>query len=482
MAFSLQKIVAYCKSHGFIYNGSSIYDGIQAVYDYGPYGILLKKNLQDLWWQTMTRIHNDIVGLDAAIFMAPDTWKASGHLENFQDWMVDNKDSKKRYRVDTLLESCAARWREEGKIKKAHVLEETMHTLLANHDGIGLTSLLKEHNIMCPIAQNTNWTSARQYNLMFSTQVGPIKAHDHTIYLRPETAQGIFVNFLQIQKATRKQLPFGVAQIGKAFRNEIVARQFIFRMREFEQMEMQFFVPPEEETKWFEHWVKTRYAWYHALGIPKDELRIEPHKNLAHYARKAVDITYAFPFGAKEVEGIHMRGDFDLRSHAKQSGKKLQYFDTKRNQTYIPCVIETSAGCDRLILMLLCHALKEEKKEDTYRTFLQIPPPLAPISAAVLPLLKKEPLTAQAQQIFEKLRPYFAVVYEANGSIGKRYSRQDLLGTPYCITIDFQTLEDDQVTIRDRDSMEQTRLPIDALYNYLVKKVALHTLLEKVAT
>lgn len=477
---SLPEVVAHAKEYGFLYASSEIYDGLQAVYDYGPYGSALKRNLKELWWQSMTHLHANIVGIDAAIFMHPRTWQASGHTENFNDPMVDNKDSQKRYRVDTLIEAHAAQLTDNGQPEAAAVLLKEMNRLLKDQDLAGLHQLIVAENIQCPVSQTAHWTEVRQFNLMFATQVGALEEEANTIYLRPETAQGIFVNFLNVQKTARMKVPFGIAQIGKAFRNEIVARQFIFRMREFEQLEMQFFVRPGTEQEWFQHWQEKRLQWHLALGIPQAQLHIHPHEQLAHYASAAVDIEYQFPFGTKEIEGIHARGDFDLRRHQEFSKKKLQYFDPSINQNYIPCVVETSLGCDRLVLMLLCQGLiKETSAEEKSRTYLKLPPALAPIKAAVFPLVKKDNLPEVAQKIARSLQLDFAVVYEEGAAIGKRYARQDLIGTPYCITVDHQTLEDETVTLRERDSMQQQRISVSALRNYLAERVSLQSLLRQ---
>ncbi|MEL7063024.1 MAG: glycine--tRNA ligase, partial [Bacteroidota bacterium] len=476
---SLQDIVAHAKEYGFLYPSSEIYDGLQAVYDYGPYGAALKRNLQDLWWQSMTRLHANIVGIDAAIFMHPHTWQASGHVDSFSDPMIDNKDSQKRYRADALIELHAAALFDQGDPKAAEALLQAMNKLLQAQDLEGLYQLIVSAGIQCPVSKTCHWTAVRQFNLMFATQAGALEDEANTIYLRPETAQGIFVNFPNVQKTARMKVPFGIAQIGKAFRNEIVARQFIFRMREFEQMEMQFFVRPGTEAHWFDYWKTQRLQWHQALGLPPTQFRVHAHEQLAHYAQAAVDIEYAFPFGYKEVEGIHSRTDFDLRNHQAYSKKKLQYFDPEVNQNYTPYVIETSLGCDRLILMLLCQGLVTETSIDGEQTktrkYLKLPPALAPIKAAILPLVKKDGLPEKAQQIFNALRLDFPLAYEEGPSIGKRYARQDLIGTPYCITVDHQTLEDDTITLRERDSMEQQRISAHALRNYLADQVALQT-------
>ncbi|ACE05785.1 hypothetical protein Aasi_0361 [Candidatus Amoebophilus asiaticus 5a2] len=483
---SLLAIVSHAKEYGFIYPSSEIYEGLQAVYDYGPYGAALKRNVQNLWWQSMTQLHSNIVGMDAAILMHPRTWKASGHVDSFEDLMVDNKDSKKRYRIDVLIENHAAELSAQGEKTRAQELLEKLQALLQAEELAGLHTLLLQEKIVCPISRTANWTEVHRFNLMFATKVGAQEENADTIYLRPETAQGIFVNFLNVQKTARMKVPFGIAQIGKAFRNEIVARQFIFRMREFEQMEMQFFIQPGSEEKWFNYWQQARWQWHIALGLTEEKLRIKPHAQLAHYAKAAVDIEYQFPFGYKEIEGIHARSDFDLKNHEVASRKKLQYFDPELNQNYLPHVIETSLGSDRLILMLLCEAFTEEtiteEESAKTRTYLKLHPALAPIKAAIFPLVKKDNLPQKAQEIFKSLKYDFPLIYEENQSIGKRYARQDLIGTPYCITIDHQTLEDDTVTLRERDSMQQERVHVNILRDFLLEKVSFKSILAKLPT
>ncbi|WP_114747737.1 glycine--tRNA ligase [Pleomorphovibrio marinus] len=463
----LKDIIAHAKEYGFVYPSSEIYDGLQAVYDYGPYGTELKNNLKRLWWESMTRLHENIVGVDAAIFMHPTTWKASGHVDSFNDPMVDNKDSKKRYRADVLIEDKAAQYEQAGDLAKAKALLEEMGKLLDAEDLKTLRELMIREEITCPLSGTANWTEIRQFNLMFSTQVGSVADDSSTIYLRPETAQGIFVNFLNVQKTARMKVPFGIAQIGKAFRNEIVARQFIFRMREFEQMEMQYFVRPGTELEYYKEWADKRMKWHRALGIPSEKLRRHDHDKLAHYANAALDIEYEFPFGNKEVEGIHSRTDFDLMAHQKYSKKKQQYFDPEVNQNYVPYVIETSIGADRLFLMMLCNAYTEEELGGKKRVYLKFPPALAPVKAAILPLVKKDGLPDKAREIVANLKYDFNIIYEEAASIGKRYTRQDLIGTPYCIAVDHQTIEDDTVTIRHRDTTEQERVPITELHGRL---------------
>ncbi len=471
-----QAIISHAKEYGFVFQSSEIYDGLSAVYDYGPWGSELKKNIREAWWNAMTRMHDNIVGIDAAIFMHPTTWKASGHVDNFSDPMIDNKDSKKRYRVDHLIEAAADVLVKEGKETEAEQLVQKMESLLAENDFAGLKQMIDDHKIKCSVSNTCNWTEVRQFNLMFSTQVGSVAEDATEIYLRPETAQGIFVNFLNVQKTARMKIPFGIAQVGKAFRNEIVARQFIFRMREFEQMEMQFFIRPGTQKEWYAYWKEERMKWHTSLGFPAENYRYHDHVKLAHYADAAVDIEFAFPIGWKEVEGIHSRTDFDLKSHQQYSGKKLQYFDPEINQNYVPYVIETSIGLDRMFLLTLCHAYQEEKwnKEDgseDSRVVLKIPAKLAPIKLAILPLLKKEGLPEIAKEIMATCRNEFYCFYEEKDTIGKRYRRMDALGTPFCITIDHQTKEDRTVTIRYRDTMKQERIPIDGLSQFIKGKL-----------
>ena len=465
---NFQAIISHAKEYGFVFQSSEIYDGLSAVYDYGPYGSELKKNIKDYWWRSMTQFHENIVGIDAAIFMHPTTWKASGHVDNFSDPMIDNRDSNKRYRVDHLIEGYADQLTAQGKQKEAEELIAEMDRMLAAEDFTALKKLLEVNKISCSVSGTTNWTDIRQFNLMFSTQVGSVAEESETIYLRPETAQGIFVNFLNVQKTARMKIPFGIAQIGKAFRNEIVARQFIFRMREFEQMEMQFFIRPGTQAQWYEYWKQTRLDWHISLGIPVDKYRYHNHVKLAHYADAALDIEYEFPFGFKEVEGIHSRTDFDLKSHQAYSGKKMQYFDNEINQNYIPYVIETSIGLDRMFLLILSHAYQEETitKEDgstDSRSVLHLPPLLAPVKLAILPLTKKDGLPDIARELMNDCKMAFRCFYEEKDAIGKRYRRQDAIGTPFCVTIDHQTKEDQTVTIRYRDSMKQERIALDAV-------------------
>jgi len=505
----LKKIIAHSKEYGFIFPSSEIYDGLSAVYDYGQNGAELKKNIKEYWWKAMVQLHENIVGIDAAIFMHPKVWEASGHVGAFNDPLIDNKDSKKRYRADVLIEDFRAKYEEKiakdvEKAKKkfgdsfdeAQFLATNPNVLrnqakideinerfvkaLNDNDLEALRQIIIDYEIADPETGSKNWTEIRQFNLMFDTKLGSVSDTANTIYLRPETAQGIFVNYLNVQKSGRMKLPFGIAQIGKAFRNEIVARQFIFRMREFEQMEMQFFIRPGEEMKWYEYWKQFRLKWHKNLGLGDENYRYHEHDKLAHYANAAVDIEFNFPMGFKEVEGIHSRTDFDLGRHQEFSGKKLQYFDPELNESYVPYVVETSIGVDRMFMTILSSAYKEEVigENGETRVVLSLPPALAPFKIAILPLVKKDGLPEVAQEIFNKLRLHFNVMYEEKDSIGKRYRRQDAIGTPYCITVDHDTLKDNTVTLRHRDTMEQERISIDDLIKVAQEKVSMVNLLE----
>lgn len=506
-----KKIVSHCKEYGFVFPSSEIYDGLGAVYDYGQYGVELKNNIKAFWWKSMTLLHENVVGIDSAIFMHPKIWQASGHVDAFNDPLIDNKDSKKRYRADILIEDYlakldekidkevtkaakrfgesfdAALYREtnprvQGYLAEKNETLERFSKALNDNDLEEIRAIIIDKKIVCPISGTCNWTEVRQFNLMFATEMGSTADGASKIYLRPETAQGIFVNYLNVQKTGRMKLPFGIAQIGKAFRNEIVARQFIFRMREFEQMEMQFFVAPGEEMKWFEYWKKTRMAFHKSLGLGDSKYRYHDHEKLAHYANAATDIEYEMPFGFKEVEGIHSRTNYDLSRHEEFSGKKLRYFDQQTGESYIPYVVETSIGVDRLFLSLMCGAYCEEPTENgEMRTVLRLPAALAPIKLAVLPLVRKDGLDEKAREVVRELRFDFTCQYDEKDSIGKRYRRQDAIGTPYCITIDNQTMEDNTVTIRERDTMEQHRVAITDLRKEIAQKVDMGTLLRKIA-
>jgi len=496
-----RKIISHAKEYGFVFPSSEIYDGLSAVYDYGQNGVELKNNIKSYWWRAMVQYHENIVGLDSAIFMHPTIWKASGHVDAFNDPLIDNKDSKKRYRADVLVEDFVAKIEDKinKEIEKAakrfgetfdaamyrstnprvmeyqakiDAINHRFYSSLEKNDLADIKALIEELGIACPVSGTKNWTDVRQFNLMFATQMGSVSEDTGTIYLRPETAQGIFVNFLSVQKSGRMKLPFGIAQIGKAFRNEIVARQFIFRMREFEQMEMQFFVRPGEELKWFDYWKKERLRWHLSLGMSEGNYRFHDHEKLAHYANAATDIEYAFPFGFKELEGIHSRTDFDLSAHSRFSGKKLQYFDSELNESYTPYVIETSIGLDRTFLAVLSHAYTEEKLDDgSERVVLRIPPILAPLKAAILPLTAKDGLPEKAREIMDVIKYDYLCKYEEKDSIGRRYRRQDAIGTPYCITVDHQTLEDNTVTIRERDTMKQERIPVERISGIIADRL-----------
>ncbi len=476
-----KKVTAHAKEYGFVFQSSEIYDGLGAVYDYGQNGVELKNNIKEYWWKSMVQMNENIVGIDSAIFMHPKVWKASGHVDGFSDPMIDNKDSKKRYRADQLLEEQIEKYEKKGKTDKASELEAAMNQALNDNNLDAMRDLIVAHEIACPISGTRNWTDVRQFNLMFSTQMGSVADDSDAVYLRPETAQGIFVNFLNVQKSGRMKIPFGIAQIGKAFRNEIIARQFIMRMREFEQMEMQFFIRPGTEMEWFQHWKESRLKWHLSLGTATSKYRFHDHLKLAHYANAATDIEFQFPFGFKEVEGIHSRTDFDLKQHQEFSGKKMQYFDPEINQNYIPYVIETSIGLDRMFLLTLINAYQEEevgegdKKE--IRTVLALPPQLAPIKVAILPLMKKDGLPEKAREIMDSLKSSYRCHYEEKDTIGKRYRRHDAVGTPFCVTVDHESLENNTVTIRHRDSMTQERVAISDLLGILDKNVSMHSLL-----
>ena len=504
-----KKIVSHAKEYGFVFPSSEIYDGLAAVYDYGQNGVELKNNIKRYWWEAMTLLHENIVGLDSAIFMHPTIWKASGHVDAFNDPLIDNRDSKKRYRADVLIEDQIAKYDDkiDKEVKKAakrfgegfdealfrqtnarvlehqarrDALHERYSKAMNDNDLAELRQIIIDEEIVCPISGTKNWTDVRQFNLMFSTEMGSTSDGAMTVYLRPETAQGIFVNYLNVQKTGRMRIPFGIAQIGKAFRNEIVARQFIFRMREFEQMEMQFFVRPGEELKWFEQWKQWRLAWHKALGMGDEKYRFHDHDKLAHYANAATDIEFRMPFGFKEVEGIHSRTNFDLSQHEKFSGKKIQYFDPELNESYTPYVIETSIGVDRMFLSVLCSSYEEQALDNgETRVVLHLPEPLAPVKCAVMPLVRKDGLPEKAREIVNDLKFDFATHYDEKDSIGKRYRRQDAIGTPFCITVDHQTLEDNTVTLRERDSMAQTRVNIADLHSLIHDRVSLNGLLRR---
>jgi glycyl-tRNA synthetase len=507
-----KKVISHAKEYGFVVQSSEIYDGLSAVYDYAQNGAELKKNIREYWWKAMVQLNQNIVGIDAAIFMHPTTWKASGHVDAFNDPLIDNKDSKKRYRADVLIEDHVAKieakiekevkkaakrfgeafdkeqflgtnQRVLGYQEKAEAILKRMGKSLENEDLEDVKNLIEELGIVCPLSGSRNWTDVKQFNLMFGTKLGATADSAMDLYLRPETAQGIFVNFLNVQKSGRMKIPFGIAQVGKAFRNEIVARQFIFRMREFEQMEMQFFIAPGTQQEWYKKWKENRMKWHLSLGMGEENYRFHDHEKLAHYADAAADIEFRFPFGFKELEGIHSRTDFDLANHEKYSGKKLQYFDPEQNKSYVPYVVETSIGLDRMFLAVLSHAYEEEKLENnSTRVVLRIPAVLAPVKAAVLPLVKKDGLPEIAKKIVEDLRWEFNISYDEKDAVGRRYRRQDAVGTPLCITVDHDTLQDNTVTVRYRDSMEQKRVAIAELTSIIKSEVDMKHWLHKMDT
>ena len=504
-----KKVVAHAKEYGYVFQSSEIYDGLSAVYDYAQNGVELKKNIRDYWWKSMVQLHDNIVGIDAAIFMHPTTWKASGHVDAFSDPLIDNKDSKKRYRADVLVEDFAEKLetKAQKEIKKAakrfgdtfdqvefeatnpkvlkyraekQALLDKLGELLEAEKLDEVKAFIEELGIACPVSGSKNWTDVRQFNLMFGTKLGASAETAMDLYLRPETAQGIFVNFANVQKTGRMKVPFGIAQTGKAFRNEIVARQFIFRMREFEQMEMQFFVRPGTQKEWYEKWKETRLNWHKSLGLGEENYRFHDHEKLAHYADAASDIEFNFPFGFKELEGIHSRTDFDLKAHESHSGKKLQYFDPEINESYTPYVVETSIGLDRMFLAVFSKALQEEELENgTSRTVLKLPAVLAPTKAAIFPLVKKDGLPEVAKKIVADLKWDFNVIYDEKDAVGKRYRRQDAAGTPFCITVDHDTLTDNMVTIRHRDTMKQSRVKIEDLKTIIDQEVNMRNWLTK---
>ena len=504
-----KKVISHAKEYGYVFPSSEIYDGLSAVYDYAQNGVELKNNIRLYWWKAMVQMHENIVGLDTAIFMHPTTWKASGHVDAFNDPLINNKDSKKRYRADVLIEDYAEKLLQKaqkeinkaakrfgdtfdeeqfkttnprvvGYLQKKEAVLSRMAKSLEDEDLKDLKALIEELEIADPETGSKNWTDVKQFNLMFGTKLGASAESAMDLYLRPETAQGIFVNFLNVQKTSRMKIPFGIAQTGKAFRNEIVARQFIFRMREFEQMEMQFFVKPGTQKEWYEQWKQTRLKWHLSLGMGADNYRFHDHDKLAHYADAAADIEFKFPFGFKELEGIHSRTDFDLSQHEKFSGKKLQYFDPEENKSYVPYVVETSIGLDRMFLAVFSHSLQEEELENgTTRTVLKLPVVLAPTKAAVLPLVKKDGLPEIAQNIINDLKWDFNVIYDEKDAVGRRYRRQDAAGTPFCITVDHQTIEDNTVTIRYRDSMEQKRVKITEVRSIILQEVDMRSWLMK---
>lgn len=504
-----KKVISHAKEYGYIVQSSEIYDGLGAVYDYLQNGTELKNNIRTYWWKSMVQLHDNIVGIDTAIFMHPTTWKASGHVDAFNDPLIDNKDSKKRYRADVLIEDYAEKLlqkaqkeitkaakrfgdsfdEEQYKTTNPRVIKylsereqvlQRMGEFLEADDLTAVKNLIEELGIACPVSGSKNWTDVKQFNLMFGTKIGASADSSMDLYLRPETAQGIFVNYLNVQKSGRMKLPFGIAQTGKAFRNEIVARQFIFRMREFEQMEMQFFIQPGEQQKWYKIWKERRLAWHLSLGLGKENYRFHKHDKLAHYADAATDIEFNFPFGFKELEGIHSRTDFDLKSHQEYSGKKLQFFDPEKNESYVPYVVETSIGLDRMFLAIFSKSLQEETLENgSTRIVLRLPAVLAPVKVAILPLLKRDGLPEKAQEILSLLKVDFNTAYDEKDAVGRRYRRQDATGTPFCVTVDHQTLEDNTVTLRERDSMKQKRVAIPELKLLIEAEVSMSNSLLK---
>ena len=507
---TFKKVISHAKEYGYVFPSSEIYDGLSAVYDYAQNGVELKNNIRQYWWKAMVQLHENIVGIDAAIFMHPTTWKASGHVDAFNDPLIDNKDSKKRYRADVLIEDYAEKLLQKaqkeiakaakrfgdafdeeqfkttnprvvGYLQKKEQILSRMAKSLENEELADIKSLIEELGIADPLTGSKNWTDVKQFNLMFGTKLGASAESAMDLYLRPETAQGIFVNFLNVQKTSRLKIPFGIAQTGKAFRNEIVARQFIFRMREFEQMEMQFFIKPGTQQEWYERWKETRLKWHLSLGMGEENYRFHDHEKLAHYADAAADIEFNFPFGFKELEGIHSRTDFDLSQHEKFSNKKLQYFDPEENKSYVPYVVETSIGLDRMFLAVFSKSLQEETLENgTTRTVLKLPAILAPTKAAVFPLLKKDGLPEIARSIIDDLKWDMTVLYDEKDAVGKRYRRQDAAGTPFCITVDHQTKEDNTVTIRHRDTMEQQRVKIEEVRRIILNEIDIRTWLQKI--
>ena len=456
-AVAMETIVNLAKRRGFLFGGSEIYGGLAGTYDYGHYGLLLKNNLKAAWWKSNVQEKDNMVGLDASILMHPKVWEASGHTTNFADALVDDKISKKRYRAD-------------------HLIEEQLGTQVEGLSNEDLTKIFQENEIKTPEGKPADWTEVRSFNLMFKTHAGPVESEEGAVYLRPETAQGIFVDFKEIQSTTRKKPPFGIAQIGKAFRNEITPGKFIFRLREFEQMEIEFFTKPSEAKQWHEYWLKERLAWYSdVLGIDKKNLRLREHTTdeLSHYSAGTSDVEYEFPsLGWGELEGIANRGDYDLTQHQKVSGKDLSYFDDAAGKSYVPHVIEPSCGVDRMVFTVLADAYTEEKDEKgDLRTVLKFKPSIAPVKAAILPLMNKPELAKAASKVRADLVSRFMLDYDVTGSIGKRYRRQDEIGTPFCCTVDFDTLEDKAVTVRDRDSQKQERIKIAELGDYLAEKL-----------
>jgi glycyl-tRNA synthetase len=469
----MDKLTSLAKRRGFVFQSSEIYGGLGSTFDFGPLGVELKRNIKDAWWNAMTKEHDNIFGIDAAILMHPTVWEASGHVAGFNDPMIDDKTGKKRYRADQLIEGYIRQLQNKGKTQEADRVQTEFEAALNSEPMTkALYDLIMKEQIKSPDSGAFDWTEVRQFNLMFKTSLGSVAENAQSVYLRPETAQGIFVNFHNVREASRGQIPFGIAQIGKAFRNEIVKGNFIFRMLEFEQMEMQYFIKPHTQTEHFEAWREKRMNWHvEHLGIRREKLSWYKHDKLAHYADAAFDIKYAFPFGIEEIEGIHSRTDFDLRNHQQFSGKNMEYYDAESKERYIPYVVETSVGCDRAFLAVLCDAFYEDVADGEERAVLRLAPKLAPIKAGIFPLMKKEGMPEVAEKLVKDLQKQFKVQYDESGSIGKRYRRQDEVGTPYCVTIDHDTLSQDTVTIRHRDSMTQERISLSQVKVFLTDKI-----------
>ena len=477
----LEILTSLSKQRGFIFQSSEIYGGLGSTWDYGPLGVELKRNIKNLWWKDMITARNNVVGMDASILMHPKVWEASGHVENFHDPLVDNKISKKRYRLDHLLEDqsddVVSALLHKLNLTEGADTEATIQAIVAglleNEESSG--ALIVECGVIDPHTKEVgDWTNTRQFNLMFKTHIGPVADSSSIAYLRPETAQGIFVNYLNVQSTSRQKLPFGIAQIGKAFRNEITTGNFIFRTREFEQMEMEFFCHPEKTGEWLDYWKEERLNWFKYLGINQDKLRLRAHGDdeLAHYSSACYDVEYKFDFGWSELEGIADRGTYDLDQHMKHSNKKLTYFDQKNNKHFVPAVVESSAGVDRAMLTILADAFNQEEVNGENRTVMKLSPKIAPIKVAVFPLMNKLGMPELAEKLVDDLRNNdVASFYDIGGSIGKRYRRQDEAGTPFGLTIDHDTLEDNTITLRDRDTMEQERIPVENIVDILKGKI-----------
>lgn len=467
----MDKIVSLCKRRGFVFPASEIYGGQGSTYDWGPLGVELKRRVKDAWWEAMVYSRQDIVGLDSAIIQSPDVWRASGHVGGFSDPLIDNKTSKARYRADHLVEKKIEKYRKKGKMDRVDALTAKLNAVISDNEG--LRQLIMDEKIKCPVSGTDDWTDVRQFNLMFETHVGALQDSASVAYLRPETAQGIFINFNNVVTSTRKKLPFGIAQIGKSFRNEITPGNFVFRTREFEQMEMEFFCRPEEAPKWYDYWQKERFQWYLDYGVNPEKLRMREHEQdeLAHYAAGCGDVEYLFPFGWSELEGIANRTDYDLKKHSEASGTSLTWFDNQTNEHISPYVIEPAAGCDRTAMTFLVDAYDEEGEGKEQRVVLRFHPKIAPVTVAVFPLVKKDGMPEKAAEVESMLRREFRTAIEENQSIGRRYRRQDEIGTPFCVTIDGESLTDGTVTLRERDSMAQERVAVDQLIAVMQSKM-----------